>query len=654
MGSFLEKIAKRIANAKGGHSAVVDGLTMTGDTPNAILINPDIQMRTEGFKRFLSLVVEAKKKDLAAEPEDQEEGTQNKAGVLHEALVHKALVNNHGAGAITFNDGRETVDQAHDRIASDLFGKDYASHPKYKDMASKAAGAAETAVKNEGSRWKSGSSKVAWTSKHGDVERVTGKKTTQRGDASDLYIDHTHLTDPQERHVGISLKTVKKKKGIGPVSAGGLGSHDKAFGIDSSAHIDAAKKEVMDQHKDKFEAAKDKNGKLTSSAAKALIKAHPEIAKSERAARTKALQNIASGYVGAFEQMDPKKRGEVVRESMRAMDTGFRHIRITSGGSDNDYDHKVQQPVTEHDKYLNDPDNLHAEIHGGNGIHIFHLHPETGVKTYLHKIRFKAAGSAGIFGSTKTSGEGYTKQPKSIDKATGRHSDPDHPVQVETETSPAPAASENKPAASSSEPERHHTLFWGRANPPHAGHEQAYNVVKKVARKNGGTSSMVLSRTHDTKRNPLTPEQKEKHAKRAFPDVNTSVADEQHNGLLQQASKLHEQGVTHLHMVAGSDRHKEYSALINRYNGVKGSHGYYNFKNVTLHSAGERDPDAEGAEGMSASKMRYSAQRGDFKAFKEGSPSTMKLAHVKDSYNDVRANMSGPSATAKKIMKRAK
>ena len=167
MGSFLEKIAKRIANAKGGHSAVVDGLTMTGDTPNAILINPDIQMRTEGFKRFLSLVLEAKKKDLAAEPEDQEEGTQNKAGVLHEALVHRALVNNHGAGAITFNDGRETVDQAHDRIASDLFGKDYASHPKYKDMASKAAGAAETAVKNEGSRWKSGSSKVAWTSKHG-------------------------------------------------------------------------------------------------------------------------------------------------------------------------------------------------------------------------------------------------------------------------------------------------------------------------------------------------------------------------------------------------------------------------------------------------------------------------------------------------------
>jgi hypothetical protein len=654
MGSFLEKIAKRIANAKGGHSAVVDGLTMTGDTPNAVVINPDIQMRTEGFKRFLSLVVEAKKKDLAAEPEDQEEGTQNKAGVLHEALVHRALVNNHGAGAITFNDGRETVDQAHDRIASDLFGADYASHTKYKDMASKAAGTAETIVKNEGPRYKPTSSKVAWSSKHGDVERVTGKKTTQSGDASDLYIDHTHLTDPKERYSGISLKTVNKKKGTAPVSAGGLGSHDKTFGIDSSAHIDNAKKEVMDLHKDKFEAAKDKNGKLTSSAAKALMKNHPEIAKAERGSRTKALQSIASGYVGAFEQMDPKKRGEVLRESMRANDTGFRHTRITSGGSNNDYDHKVQQPVTEHNQYLNDPDNLHAEIHGGNGIHTFHLDPKTGVKTYLHKIRFKAAGSAGIFGSTKTSGEGYMKQPKSIDKATGRHSDPDHPVQVETETSPAPAASENKPAASSSEPERHHTLFWGRANPPHAGHEQAYNVVKKVARKNGGTSSMVLSRTHDTKRNPLTPEQKEKHAKRAFPDVNTSVADPEHNGFLQQLSKIHEQGVTHLHMVAGSDRHKEYSALINRYNGVKGSHGYYNFKNVTLHSAGERDADAEGTAGVSATTQRMHAAAGRHKEFAKNAPSTMKPGHAKELYNDVRSGMSGPSATVKKIIKRAK
>ena len=106
-------------------------------------------------------------------------------------------------------------------------------------------------------------------------------------------------------------------------------------------------------------------------------------------------------------------------------------------------------------------------------------------------------------------------------------------------------------------------------------------------------------------------------------------------------------------MVAGSDRHKEYSALINRYNGVKGSHGYYNFKNVTLHSAGERDADAEGAEGASATTQRMHAAAGRHKEFSKNAPSTMKPGHVKELYNDVRANMSGPSATAKKIIKRA-
>jgi hypothetical protein len=164
---------------------------------------------------------------------------------------------------------------------------------------------------------------------------------------------------------------------------------------------------------------------------------------------------------------------------------------------------------------------------------------------------------------------------------------------------------------------------------------------------------MVLSRTQDNKKNPLSPEQKEKHAKRAFPDVSTSVADESHPTILHQISKLHERGVTDLHLVAGSDRHKEYNKLINDYNGVKGAHGYYNFKNVTMHSAGERDPDSEGTAGVSATTQRMHAAAGRHKEFAKNAPSTMKPGHVKELYNDVRANMSGPSATAKKIIKKA-
>jgi len=193
------------------------------------------------------------------------------------------------------------------------------------------------------------------------------------------------------------------------------------------------------------------------------------------------------------------------------------------------------------------------------------------------------------------------------------------------------------------EHERHHTLFWGRANPPHAGHEQAYDAVKKNIRKTGGTGSIVLPRSHDAKKNPLTPEQKEKHAKRAFPDVTTSVADKDHPTLFHQLTKLHELGTTHLHMVAGSDRIPEYQKLINKYNGVAGSHGYYNFKHVNLVSAGDRDPDAEGVSGISASSQRNHVQNNNFKSFAAGAPSTMKPAHVKELFNDVKAGMASPT-----------
>jgi len=198
------------------------------------------------------------------------------------------------------------------------------------------------------------------------------------------------------------------------------------------------------------------------------------------------------------------------------------------------------------------------------------------------------------------------------------------------------------PVGEEVEHERHHTLFWGRANPPHAGHEEAYKKVKETMRKTGGTGSIVLSRSHDPKKNPLSPEEKEIHAKRAFPDVNTSVADKEHSNLLNQLSKLHDQGVTHLHMVAGSDRIPEYQKLIHKYNGVEGPHGYYNFKHVNLVSAGDRDPDAEGTAGISASSQRKHVQNNDFKSFSAGAPTSMKPKHVKELFNAVKAGMTPP------------
>lgn len=188
--------------------------------------------------------------------------------------------------------------------------------------------------------------------------------------------------------------------------------------------------------------------------------------------------------------------------------------------------------------------------------------------------------------------------------------------------------------------EKHAVLAFGRFNPPTVGHSLVVNKVKEVAKDVGGTHHVVLSHTQDKEKNPLSPQQKVKHAKRFFPKTNISVADKEKPNFLSQASELHKSGATHLHMVAGSDRTAEYHKILHKYNGVKGPHGYFKFKDIKVHSAGERDPDAEGATGMSASKMRGHAGSNEFHHFKKGIPSHVPEHHAKELFSDVRRGMS--------------
>jgi predicted kinase len=97
-------------------------------------------------------------------------------------------------------------------------------------------------------------------------------------------------------------------------------------------------------------------------------------------------------------------------------------------------------------------------------------------------------------------------------------------------------------------------------------------------------------------------------------------------------------GHDHLVMVAGSDRIPEYEKKLHQYNG-EGPGKLYNFKKIEVKSAGHRDPDAEGAEGMSASKMREHANNGDFASFKQGIPSHVPEKHAKELFRDVRKGM---------------
>ena len=181
-------------------------------------------------------------------------------------------------------------------------------------------------------------------------------------------------------------------------------------------------------------------------------------------------------------------------------------------------------------------------------------------------------------------------------------------------------------------------MAFGRMSPPTTGHEVLVNKVKDVAKSVGGGHSVVLSHTQDKDKNPLSSADKLKHAKRFFPKTNLSTSSKDSPTFLSHAEKLHKQGVTHLHMVAGSDRVDEYKKKLAQYNGThKGA--LFNFKKITVHSAGERDPDAEGTTGMSASKMRAHASSGNFKEFKKGVPAHVPEHHAKEMFHDVRKGM---------------
>ena len=158
---------------------------------------------------------------------------------------------------------------------------------------------------------------------------------------------------------------------------------------------------------------------------------------------------------------------------------------------------------------------------------------------------------------------------------------------------------------------------FGRFNPPTIGHEKLINKVKSVP---ANDYKIYLSRSEDPKKNPLSPRDKLNVMKKMFPQHARNIEINNTNMILDIATVLHNKGYTDITMVVGSDRVREFENILKKYNDIKSRHGYYNFNSINVVSAGERDPDAEGAVGMSASKMRAAAAKGDLNSFKKGLP----------------------------------
>ena len=174
---------------------------------------------------------------------------------------------------------------------------------------------------------------------------------------------------------------------------------------------------------------------------------------------------------------------------------------------------------------------------------------------------------------------------------------------------------------------------FGRFNPPTIGHEK---LIKKLASVRADEMRIYISQSQDPKKNPLEPRQKLNYMKSIFSRYSNQIMIPSSNVIINMITEMYDEGFTHLKMVAGSDRVNEFKKLFTTYNDVKSRHGYYNFDSIEVISAGERDPDAEGASGMSASKMRAAAQDNDLETFEKGLPN---FKGVEKLFKDVRKGM---------------
>ena len=177
------------------------------------------------------------------------------------------------------------------------------------------------------------------------------------------------------------------------------------------------------------------------------------------------------------------------------------------------------------------------------------------------------------------------------------------------------------------------SITFGRFNPPTVGHEKLIQQVAKIA--GDGDYRIYPSRSVDTTRNPLDPETKVHYMRLAYPDHAHAIHnDDKVKTIFDVLQGLHDEGYSDVNIVVGADRVKEFSALTKKYNGK-----LYNFDNITIKSAGDRDPDADDITGMSASKLRAAVAMNDYQTFMSGIPSSMKDTHKKELYNHIRGSM---------------
>ena len=190
------------------------------------------------------------------------------------------------------------------------------------------------------------------------------------------------------------------------------------------------------------------------------------------------------------------------------------------------------------------------------------------------------------------------------------------------------------------EKEKRAVFTFGRFNPPTTGHQKLIDAVKNTAKKQGGEHHIFASHSQDKAKNPLGFDEKVGFMKKMYPKTNINSSHTVRT-VLDAAKSLQARGVTHGTLVVGSDRVDEFHNLLSKYNKHPSDPDYdpkkhFHIPHLSVVSAGQRDPDAEGVEGMSASKMRGHATAGNFEEFSKG---VSNQAHAKPMYDTLRTRM---------------
>jgi nicotinic acid mononucleotide adenylyltransferase len=171
---------------------------------------------------------------------------------------------------------------------------------------------------------------------------------------------------------------------------------------------------------------------------------------------------------------------------------------------------------------------------------------------------------------------------------------------------------------------------YGRMNPPTTGHKKLIDTIAAQP----GDHFLFLTHTQDVKSNPLSFEDKLAYAQKMFPNV--KIGDVAVKTIIDAMQKLQSMGYQDIIYVAGSDRVQQFDQLLNKYNGKD-----YQFNSIRTVNAGMRDPDAEGAAGVSASRAREYAVQGAKRSFLTTIPADEKTAT--EIYQKIRQNLKQPA-----------